>query len=358
MRRLYFLTVFISICLYVNTFFATKEENKCFICQSELCPPDKVFNKANHVKKLGILKCCHEKICDECYKTAKEKSVNCYNCGKIFDVEETSTSVQHKAGPRGNMTVSIENYPTGHCEKGNCIICDCKSTILATFSMYEKGYHRGEVAYFPNNKYGLELLGIFKIAFDNNLLFQLGVSVSEGAYGIVFAGIHFKTRISGGATKHAYPDHGYLGRIKMSACNFSIPCVEHDNIINNRKIGKCILQNYLDKTFTTLLPGDGNYEEGCVDGEIFKQEVSKIELTEEEKKDDYYVEEDVEGKKIEQNVLNIKLTKEENKNNNYVKGNVDGKNVLNIKLTEEENKGDEYSKNSVCSWYTSILCCC
>ena len=127
MKRLYFLTVFLSICLYVNTFFATKEENKCFICQEEF-----------HVEKLETLKCCHKKICDECYKTAKEKSVNCYNCGKIFDVEETSTSVQHNDGPRGNMTVSIENYKIGHCEKGNCIICDCESTILATFNMYEK----------------------------------------------------------------------------------------------------------------------------------------------------------------------------------------------------------------------------
>ena len=362
MKRLYFLTVFISICLYVNTFFAEKEENKCFICMRDLWLQKEVFNKAFHVKKLKTLKCCHKKICDECYKTAKEKSVNCYNCGKIFDVEETSTSVQHKAGPRGNMTVSIENYPTDHCEKKNCIICNCESAILATFNMYEKRngekYYRDEIAYFPNNKYGLELLGIFKIAFDNNLLFQLGVSVSEGTYGIVFAGIHFKTRISGGATEHAYPDHGYLKRIKESAWNYLIPCTELNDIINNRKIGKCILQKYLDKTFTTLLPDDDNYKEGCVDGKKFEQEVLNTELTEEEKKDDYYVEEDVKGKKFEQNVLNIKLTKEENKNNNYVKGNVDGKNFLNIKLTEEENKVNEYSKNSVCSWYTSILCCC
>ena len=326
MKRLYFLTVFLSICLYVNTFFATKEENKCFICQEEF-----------HVEKLETLKCCHKKICDECYKTAKEKSVNCYNCGKIFDVEETSTSVQHNDGPRGNMTVSIENYKIGHCEKGNCIICDCESTILATFNMYEKEkgkkYYRDEITYFPNNKYGLELLGIFKIAFDNNLLFKLENSVTTKKYGIVFAGIHFKTQTLGGATEHAYPDHEYLKRIKMSAWNFSIPCVEHDDIINNRKIGKCILQNYLDKTFTTLLSNDDNYKEGCVDGKIFEQEVSKTELTKEEKKDDYYVEEDVEGKKIEQNVLNIKLT-------------------------EEEKKGDEFLKNSVCSWCTSILCCC
>ena len=274
-----------------------------------------------------------KKICDECYKTAKEKSVNCYNCGKIFDVEETSTSVQHNAGPRGNMTVSIKNYEIGHCEKENCIICNCESAILATFSMYEKGYHRGEVAYFPNNKYGLELLGIFKIAFDNNLLFQLGTSVTTKKYGIVFNGIHFKTQTLGGATEHAYPDHEYLKRIKMSAWNFSIPLVEHDDIINNRKIGKCILQNYLDKTFTTLLPNDDNYKEGCVDGKIFEQEVSKTELTEEEKKDDYYVEEGVDGKNFEQKGLKTDLTK-------------------------EKNKVDEFLKNSVCSWCTSILCCC
>lgn len=326
MKRLYFLTVFLSICLYVNTFFATKEENKCFICQEEF-----------HVEKLETLKCCHKKVCEGCYEKAKDESGNCHNCKKNFNVEETSTSVQHNDGPRGNMTVSIENYKIGHCEKENCIICDCESTILATFNMYEKEkgkkYYRDEITYFPNNKYGLELLGIFKIAFDNNLLFKLENSVTTKKYGIVFAGIHFKTQTLGGATEHAYPDHEYLKRIKMSAWNFSIPCVEHDDIINNRKIGKCILQNYLDKTFTTLLSNDDNYKEGCVDRENFEQEVSKIELTEEEKKDDYYVEEDIEGKKIKQKGLKTELTK-------------------------EENKGDEFLKNSVCSWCTSILCCC
>lgn len=302
MKRLYFLTVFISICLYVNTFFATKEGNKCFICQKDLFLSEKGFNEAIHVKKLEILKCCYKKVCDECYKIAKDGSGKCYNCKKNFDVE--STSVQHNDGPRGNMTVSIVNYEIGHCEKENCIICDCENTILATFNMYEKEYYRGENAYFPNNKYGLELLGIFKIAFDNNLLFQLGTSVTTGNYGIVFAGIHFKTQTLGGETNHAYPDHGYLERIKMSACNFLIPCVEYNDIINNRKIGKCILQNYLNKTFTTLCPNEHNYVKGCVDGKIFEKDVSKTELT------------------------------------------------------EEENEGDEYLKNSVYSWCTSILCCC
>ena len=302
MKRLYFLTVFISICLYVNTFFATKEGNKCFICQKDLFLSEKDFNEAIHVKKLEILKCCYKKVCDECYKIARDGSGKCYNCKKNFDVE--STSVQHNDGPRGNMTVSIVNYEIGHCEKENCIICDCENTILATFNMYEKEYYRGENAYFPNNKYGLELLGIFKIAFDNNLLFQLGTSVTTGNYGIVFAGIHFKTQTLGGATEYAYPDHEYLKRIKMSAWNFSIPCVEYNDIINNRKIGKCILQNYLNKTFTTLCPNEHNYVKGCVDGKIFEKDVSKTELT------------------------------------------------------EEENEGDEYLKNSVYSWCTSILCCC
>lgn len=300
MKRLYFLTVFISICLYVNTFFATKEENKCFICQRDLCPPGKVFNEEIHVKKLETLKCCHTKVCDECYKSAKDGSGNCCHCKRNFNVE--STLVQHKAGPRGKMTVSIENYPTGHCENENCIICDCENTILATFNMYEKEneheYYRAEFAYFPNNKYGLELLGIFKIAFDNNLLFRLGESVTNGTYGIVFGGIHFKTQALGGEINHAYPDHGYLKRIKESATNFSIPCVEYNDIINNRKIGKCILENYLNKTFTTLLPNDDNYVKGCVDGNIFEQKVLNTELTEEEKKDDYYVEEGVDGKKM------------------------------------------------------------
>ena len=45
MKRLYFLTVFISICLYVNTFFAEKEENKCFICMRDLWLQNEVFNK-------------------------------------------------------------------------------------------------------------------------------------------------------------------------------------------------------------------------------------------------------------------------------------------------------------------------
>lgn len=66
----------------------------------DLCLPGEVFDKENHVEKLKKLKCCHKKVCERCYKIAKNKSGNCYNCGKIFDVEETSTSVQYTAGPR------------------------------------------------------------------------------------------------------------------------------------------------------------------------------------------------------------------------------------------------------------------
>lgn len=50
----------------------------------DLCLPGEVFDKENHVEKLKNLKCCHKKVCERCYKIAKNKSGNCYNCGKFL----------------------------------------------------------------------------------------------------------------------------------------------------------------------------------------------------------------------------------------------------------------------------------
>ena len=104
----------------------------------------------------------------------------------------------------------------------------------------EKEYYRKEFAYFSNNKYSLELLGIFKIIFDNNLLFQLGYSVTNGRYGTFCRNSFFLKKISGGETKYAYPKHGYLNRIKCSACLFYILYIKYNNIINNKKKGNIV----------------------------------------------------------------------------------------------------------------------
>ena len=72
MKRLYFLTVFLSICLYVNTFFATKvkEKNVVYVYLFE---KQEKFDEKIHVKKIRVLKCCGRKICDKCYKDNKGK---------------------------------------------------------------------------------------------------------------------------------------------------------------------------------------------------------------------------------------------------------------------------------------------
>ena len=71
-------------------------------------------------------------------------------------------------------------------------------------------------AYFPQTSDSRGARVVLRIleAYRRRLLFTIGQSATTGLTDVVkFASIHLKTRVTGGAALHAYPDEGYLDRV-------------------------------------------------------------------------------------------------------------------------------------------------
>ena len=70
--------------------------------------------------------------------------------------------------------------------------------------------------FLPNDDAGSKALQLLKLAFERGLLFRVGKSVTTGnpEDGIVWNGIHQKTRRDGGAANHGYPDPTFLQRLQ------------------------------------------------------------------------------------------------------------------------------------------------
>jgi deltex-like protein len=70
--------------------------------------------------------------------------------------------------------------------------------------------------YLPNDDEGSKALHLLKLAFERGVLFKVGVSVTTGkpGHGIVWNGIHQRTRRGGGAANHGYPDSTFLQRLQ------------------------------------------------------------------------------------------------------------------------------------------------
>ena len=106
-------------------------------------------------------------------------------------------------------------------------VSPCLSTIVITYEF--RGGTQGpqhpspgqpfsgtrRQAYLPDNMKGRETLGLLRRAFELGLLFQVGKSVTTGVDNTtVWGGIHQKTALSGGATRHGWPDNDYFDRVK------------------------------------------------------------------------------------------------------------------------------------------------
>jgi len=75
------------------------------------------------------------------------------------------------------------------------------------------GDHRE--AFLPDNEAGREALELTKIAWQRRLIFTIGTSLTtRRENGIVWASIHFKTRMNGGQQRHGFPDKTYFDRFK------------------------------------------------------------------------------------------------------------------------------------------------
>lgn len=70
-------------------------------------------------------------------------------------------------------------------------------------------------ALLPNTEEGKEVLHLFICAFYRRHTFKVGTSVTTGVTDtVVWAGIHHKSSVEGGATNFGYPDPTYFVRVK------------------------------------------------------------------------------------------------------------------------------------------------
>jgi len=74
------------------------------------------------------------------------------------------------------------------------------------------------VAYLPNSEQGKKAAELLKKVFLAGKMFIIGTSVTSGKEDtVVYGGVHIKTKTSGGATNHGWPDPTYFERL-MSEC--------------------------------------------------------------------------------------------------------------------------------------------
>ncbi|XP_019911417.2 E3 ubiquitin-protein ligase DTX3L isoform X1 [Esox lucius] len=175
------------------------EEENCPICMD-------VF------KDKQTLTCKHG-FCKDCLRQAVESMGSiCPLCKDVFGMVEGNQ-------PHGKMThctikTSLPGFP-------GC------GTIIITYSIPDgrqtnKHPNPGQVfigarriAYLPDNKEGNEVLSLLKKAFDQKLIFTVGMSRTTGAENsVTWNDIHHKTNTHGGPQNFGYPDPKYLSRVK------------------------------------------------------------------------------------------------------------------------------------------------
>ena len=111
---------------------------------------------------------------------------SCPLCQEPYDL----ISVPNKP-PFGTMTYSV--YDAGSVKWHSM-----------NFNLHHELYRRTQRAYYPICEEGDLALWLICEAWKAGKLFSMGTSVTTGAYGIVFSGIHLRTSTSYGVTNHGY----------------------------------------------------------------------------------------------------------------------------------------------------------
>ncbi|XP_058229904.1 E3 ubiquitin-protein ligase DTX3L-like isoform X3 [Hemibagrus wyckioides] len=178
---------------------AEENEDKCSICLDTFTEKTK-------------LACGHE-FCKECLKLSiKSSGEICPLCKKIFGKLKGNQ-------PDGQMQVKFKDTDLPgfkHCGTIEIyyIIPDGHQTSdHPNPGTRYHGTHR--TAYLPNNTEGKNVLTLLQRAFDQKLIFTVGISRTTGADNVViWNDIHHKTNIHGGPQGYGYPDPNYLKRVK------------------------------------------------------------------------------------------------------------------------------------------------
>nr|XP_020023583.1 E3 ubiquitin-protein ligase DTX3L isoform X1 [Castor canadensis] len=176
-----------------------KVEDICAICMDTI-----------HDKQV-LPKCKHE-FCTACIRMSMTYKPVCPVCLTSYGV--------HKGNqPNGTMTYSVSRASLPGYE--NCGTITIRYNIESGIQTEEhpnpgkpySGTHR--TAYLPDNKEGREVLGLLRAAFDQKLIFTVGISRMSGISDVItWNDIHHKTSQSGGPVNFGYPDPDYLKRVK------------------------------------------------------------------------------------------------------------------------------------------------
>ncbi|KAM9287398.1 E3 ubiquitin-protein ligase DTX3L isoform 2-T3 [Morus bassanus] len=159
-----------------------------------------------------VLKKCNHAFCKSCIAEAMTYKQACPVCNTIYGPMK---------GDQPEGTMSIRTVPSSLSGYPNC------GTIEITYSMkggFQTSNHPNpgrpysavfRTAYLPDNKEGQEILQLLRRAFDQKLIFTVGLSRTTGADGVItWNDIHHKTSRTGGPTNYGYPDPGYLQRVR------------------------------------------------------------------------------------------------------------------------------------------------
>ncbi|XP_060898641.1 E3 ubiquitin-protein ligase DTX3L-like [Labrus mixtus] len=176
----------------------TKEEN-CSICMDTF-------------RKKKQLKCKHE-FCEACLEHSKKIFGPCCPlCKDVFGKMEGDQ-------PDGKMTWRSGPTPLPGYSQCGCIIINYWIPGGIQTEKHPNPGKRYEgisrEAYLPDNKEGNEVLRLLQKAFDQKLIFTVGMSRTTGKENqVTWNDIHHKTSTSGGPQCFGYPDPGYLSRVR------------------------------------------------------------------------------------------------------------------------------------------------
>eukprot|EP00727_Mastigamoeba_balamuthi_P004325 m51a1_g13890 hypothetical protein (419) ;mRNA; r:672943-674605 len=182
-------------------------KDKCPICLEELGDPP--------VPVVQLAACSHylHAECADCALRAAPDGgfFKCPICGATHG---TVVGLQ----PGGTMSLRREPWALPGHEQCVAIVLHyvMPSGVQGPQHPHPGVAYRGtrRVAYLPDCPEGRRVARLLVKAFTRRLVFTVGQSATTGADdSVIWAGLHHKTEISGGAANHGYPDPTYLSRV-------------------------------------------------------------------------------------------------------------------------------------------------
>jgi deltex-like protein len=149
---------------------------------------------------------------------AFKSSNKCPTCGTMYALPGPQ--------PSGRMRASLD--PSTDCDGhvGGTVVLDYTFPSGVQQPQHPKpgvpydGTRR--ICYLPNDATGQRCVALLRAAFLQGALFRVGSSSTTGKENAVVWSIHQKTRPDGGATRHGWPDDGYLQRLQSECASANV----------------------------------------------------------------------------------------------------------------------------------------